>query len=66
MQDTPQEIAADMLRTHPAKAKRVGAAILAQSKSTVPTTETKINRAAEQQRATDRSRAATIQHKRMT
>jgi hypothetical protein len=33
-QDTPEEIAQAMLRTHPAKAKRVGAAILAQSKST--------------------------------
>jgi hypothetical protein len=35
-QDTPEEIAAAMLRSHPAKAKRVGAAILAQSKSTAP------------------------------
>jgi hypothetical protein len=35
-QDTPEAIAAQMLRTHPAKAKRVGAAILAQSKSTAP------------------------------
>jgi hypothetical protein len=33
-QDTPEEIAKAMLRSHPAKAKRVGAAILAQSKST--------------------------------
>jgi hypothetical protein len=33
-QDTPEEIAKAMLRNHPAKAKRVGAAILAQSKST--------------------------------
>jgi hypothetical protein len=35
-QDTPEEIAQAMLRSHPAKAKRVGAAILAQSKSTAP------------------------------
>jgi hypothetical protein len=33
-QDTPEEIAKAMLRSHPAKAKRIGAAILAQSKST--------------------------------
>jgi hypothetical protein len=33
-QDTPEEIAEAMLRSHPAKAKRVGAAILAKSKST--------------------------------
>ena len=33
-QDTPDEIAEAMLRSHPAKAKRVGAAILAKSKST--------------------------------
>ena len=33
-QDTPEEIAQAMLRSHPAKAKRVGAAILAASKST--------------------------------
>jgi hypothetical protein len=33
-QDTPEEIAQAMLAHHPAKAKRVGAAILAQSKST--------------------------------
>jgi hypothetical protein len=33
-QDTPDEIAQAMLRSHPAKAKRVGAAILALSKST--------------------------------
>jgi hypothetical protein len=33
-QDTPEEIAEAMLRSHPAKAKRVGAAILVQSKST--------------------------------
>jgi hypothetical protein len=33
-QDTPDEIAAAMLRRYPSKAKRVGAAILAQSKST--------------------------------
>jgi hypothetical protein len=33
-QDTPEAIAAAMLRRHPAKAKRVGAAILAKSKST--------------------------------
>jgi hypothetical protein len=32
-QDTPDDIAQAMLRSHPAKAKRVGAAILAQSKS---------------------------------
>jgi hypothetical protein len=32
-QDTPDEIAKAMLRSHPAKAKRVGAAILALSKS---------------------------------
>ncbi len=35
-QDTPEDIAKAMLRSHPAKAKRVGAAILAQSKSTAP------------------------------
>jgi hypothetical protein len=35
-QDTPEEIAKAMLRSHPAKAKRIGAAILAQSKSTAP------------------------------
>jgi hypothetical protein len=35
-QDTPEEIAEAMLRSHPAKAKRVGAAILSQSKSTAP------------------------------
>jgi hypothetical protein len=33
-QDTPEEIAKAMLRSHPAKAKRVGAAILTLSKST--------------------------------
>jgi hypothetical protein len=33
-QDTPEEIAQAMLRLYPAKAKRVGAAILAASKST--------------------------------
>jgi hypothetical protein len=33
-QDTPEEIATAMLRSHPAKAKRVGAAILTLSKST--------------------------------
>jgi hypothetical protein len=33
-QDTPEEIAKAMLRSHPAKAKRIGAALLAQSKST--------------------------------
>jgi hypothetical protein len=33
-QDTPEDIAAAMLRRYPSKAKRVGAAILAQSKST--------------------------------
>jgi hypothetical protein len=33
-QDTPEEIAAAMLGSHPAKAKRVGAAILTLSKST--------------------------------
>jgi hypothetical protein len=33
-QDTPEDIAKAMLRAHPDKAKRVGAAILAQSKST--------------------------------
>ena len=33
-QDTPDEIAKAMLRSHPAKAKRVGAAILTLSKST--------------------------------
>lgn len=33
-QDTPDEIAEAMLRGHPAKAKRVGAAIPAKSKST--------------------------------
>jgi len=33
-QDTPEEIAKAMLRAYPTKAKRVGAAILAQSKST--------------------------------
>jgi hypothetical protein len=33
-QDAPDEIAEAMLRSHPAKAKRVGAAILALSKST--------------------------------
>ena len=33
-QDTPDEIAAAMLRRYPSKAKRVGAAILTQSKST--------------------------------
>jgi hypothetical protein len=33
-QDTPDEIAEAMLRSHPAKAKRIGAAILAKSKST--------------------------------
>ena len=33
-QDTPEEIAQAMLRSHPAKAKRIGAAIVAQSKST--------------------------------
>jgi hypothetical protein len=35
-QDTPEEIAKAMLRSHPAKAKRIGAAILAQSKATAP------------------------------
>jgi hypothetical protein len=35
-QDTPEDIAAAMLLSHPAKAKRIGAAILAQSKSTAP------------------------------
>jgi hypothetical protein len=35
-QDTPEEIAQAMLRSHPAKAKRVGAAILTLSKSTAP------------------------------
>jgi hypothetical protein len=33
-QDTPDEIAKAMLRLYPTKAKRVGAAILAASKST--------------------------------
>jgi hypothetical protein len=33
-QDTPEEIAKAMLRLYPNKAKRVGAALLAQSKST--------------------------------
>jgi hypothetical protein len=35
-QDTPQEIAASMLLSHPAKAKRVASLILARSKSTAP------------------------------
>ena len=35
-QDTPEDIARAMLTSHPAKAKRVGAALLAQSKSTAP------------------------------
>jgi hypothetical protein len=35
-QDKPEDIAAAMLLSHPAKAKRIGAAILAQSKSTAP------------------------------
>ena len=33
-QDTPEDIAQAMLRSHPAKAKRIGAAILSLSKST--------------------------------
>jgi hypothetical protein len=33
-EDTPEEIAEAMLRSHPAKAKRIGAAILVLSKST--------------------------------
>jgi hypothetical protein len=36
--DSPEDIAAAMLRSHPAKAKRIGEAILAQTKSTAPNT----------------------------